>query len=66
MTNREQIAAAMRDGAAAAHAGEPMTDCPYRLDGDGLEDLLGRLWCRAYDRVAGLPITYDEHTEDQG
>lgn len=65
MTDREAIAAAMRDGADAARAGEPLTTCPYRLaGGDGLEELLGTVWCRAYDRVAGLPVDYE--SEDRG
>lgn len=65
MTPREQIAAAMRDGARAARAGEAVTSCPYRTGtGDRFEDLLGALWCRAYDRVASLPVDYE--SRDQG
>lgn len=59
MTPRQQIVAAMRDGARAAAEGEPISACPYRTgSADRLESVLATLWLRAYDRVASLPVDY--------
>lgn len=57
MTDRADIARAMREGSDAGRAGRPATECPYDPSStDTKERLLVTLWLRGHARHQPFPI----------
>lgn len=63
MTDRADVARAMREGSEAGAAGRPASECPYDPAGEDDERLLATLWLRMHRRHVPFPVDF---TTDDG